>query len=103
MSEHAVIVEFHYGQSDLNPLFSLEDRLRTAIESAGCGEYDGHEIAMDGSDGTLYMYGPNADKLFEVVEPILRAGPFMIAWRTAICSTSSAAIGAGAEALGMSA
>ena len=54
MSEHAVIVEFHYGQSDLNPLFSLEDRLRTAIESAGCGEYDGHEIAMDGSEGTLY-------------------------------------------------
>ena len=77
MSEHAVLVEFHYGQSDLNPLLSLEDRLRTAIESAGCGEYDGHEIAMDGSDGTLYMYGPNADKLFEVVEPILRAVPFM--------------------------
>ena len=23
------------------------------------------------------MYGPNADKLFEVVEPILRAVPFM--------------------------
>ena len=54
MSEHAVIVEFQYGQSDLNPLFSLEDRLRTAIESAGCREYDGHEIAMDGSEGTLY-------------------------------------------------
>ena len=32
---------------------------------------------MDGSDGALYMYGPNADKLFEVVEPILRAVPFM--------------------------
>ena len=61
----------------LNPLFSLEDQLRTAIESGGGGEYDGHEIAMDGSDGTLYMYGPNADKLFEVVEPILRAVPFM--------------------------
>ena len=36
MSEHAVIVEFQHGQSDLNPLFSLEDRLRVAIESAGC-------------------------------------------------------------------
>jgi hypothetical protein len=76
-SNQAVIVAFQYGQRDLGPLFTLEDRLRDAIGAAGCGEYDGHEIAMDAKDGRLYMYGPDADKLFEVVEPILRAARFM--------------------------
>lgn len=71
MSEHAVIVRFEYGQTNLSPLFELEDKLIAAIESAKVGEFDGNEVAMDGSDGTLYMYGPDADRLFEVVQPVL--------------------------------
>ena len=73
MSEHAVIVRFDYGQTDLSPLFELEDQLIVAIESADAGEFDGNEIATDGSDGTLYMYGPDADRLFEAVRPVLTA------------------------------
>jgi topoisomerase-like DNA binding C4 zinc finger protein len=76
--EHAVIVHFLYGYTDLGALFSLEEQLRTAISAAGVGEYDGNEVAMDGSDGRLYMYGPDADKLFDIVEPILRAAPFLM-------------------------
>lgn len=71
MSEHAVIVRFDYGQADLSPLNELEDKLTAAIESAAVGEFDGNEVAIDGSDGTLYMYGPSADRLFEVVRPVL--------------------------------
>ena len=71
MSEQAVIVRFEYGQTSLGPLHELEDRLTTAIESAEVGEFDGDEVATDGSDGTLYMYGPDADRLFEVVQPVL--------------------------------
>jgi hypothetical protein len=70
-SEHAVIVHFDYGSKDLGPLFALEDQLISAIDSAGAGEFDGNEIAVDGSDGSLYMYGPNADQLFAVVRPVL--------------------------------
>jgi hypothetical protein len=44
-----------------------------AIESAGVGEFDGNEMAQDGSDGSLYMYGPDADQLFEAVRPVLEA------------------------------
>ena len=69
--EHAVVVHFTYGTTDLSRLFSLENELRSAIERAAAGEYDGNEMAMDGSDGYLYMYGPNADALFEVVRPSL--------------------------------
>ena len=76
--EHAVIVSFGYGGStDLEPLFALEQELESAIVAAGVGEYDGNEVAVDGSDGTLYMYGPNADALLAVVKPALESCPFM--------------------------
>jgi hypothetical protein len=76
-SEQAVVVRFNYGSTDLNPLFTLEDRLETAIKKAGAGEYDGNEIATSGKDGSLYMYGPSADRLYAVVEPIFKSVPFM--------------------------
>jgi hypothetical protein len=69
--EHAVIVRFQYGQTNLEPLFRLEQELENVIGGTGVGEYDGNEVAVDGSDGSLYMYGPDADRLFAVVRPIL--------------------------------
>ena len=75
--DQAVIVYFTYGSTDLSNLFKLEDELEKAIRVAAVGEYDGNEIAVDGSDGHLYMYGPNADKLFEIVLPILETTEFM--------------------------
>ena len=76
--EHAVIVAFAYiGSTDLEPLFALERQLESDITAAKAGEYDGNEIAVDGSDGTLYMYGPDADKLFAAIRPTLQACSFM--------------------------
>ncbi len=75
--EQAVIVHFfNYGSRDLTRLFALEDELEKAIENSGTGEYDGNEIAVDGSEGCLYLYGPDADSLFSVVKPILEKTPF---------------------------
>ena len=76
-SEQAVIVHFNYGQTDLDPLFAIERQLEKAVTEADVGEYDGNEVATDGSDGYLYMYGPDADALFAVVRPILESVPFM--------------------------
>jgi hypothetical protein len=42
-AEHAVIVHFRYGSTDLAPLFALEDKLQAAIEKARAGEFDGKE------------------------------------------------------------
>ena len=75
--DHAVIVHFTYGSTNLEPLFELERQLEAAILAADVGEYDGNEVAVDGSDGYLYMYGPNADKLFSVIQPILEKASFM--------------------------
>ena len=38
---------------------------------------DAHEVAVDGSDAYLYLYGPDADALLEAVRPTLLAAPFM--------------------------
>jgi hypothetical protein len=76
-NEQAVIVHFAYGSTDLSDLYELAGELEEAIEVAAVGEFDGHEIAVDGSDGSFYMYGPDADKLFQVAQPILEASDFM--------------------------
>ena len=75
--EHAVIVEFVYGSTDLSRLFELEEQLERAILTAKAGELDGNEVAADGSDASLYMYGPAADALFAAVRPILERSPMM--------------------------
>jgi hypothetical protein len=75
--EHAVIVNFEYGSTDLDPIFALETRLEEAISAAGAGEFDGNEIATDGGDGSFYMYGPDADRLFATVRPVLESTGFM--------------------------
>jgi hypothetical protein len=75
LEQHAVIAHFDYEADSLDALFSVEEQLETAINAAGVGEFDGNEIAVDLSDGSLYMYGPDAEALFAVVRPILaRAG-----------------------------
>ena len=73
----AVVVHFQYGSTDLSRLFELEKKLETAIGAGKVGEYDGNEMAVDGSDGFLYMYGPDADRLFDVVQPVLESATFM--------------------------
>jgi hypothetical protein len=75
--EHSVIVHFQYGIEGLDSLYKLEDDLEAVILEMRVGEYDGHEIAMDNSDGYLYMYGTNAEKLFKAVRPTLEACEFM--------------------------
>jgi hypothetical protein len=77
---HSVIVKFYDfaarfwtdDQRSLDPLVALEDELEEALDGTGAGELDGHEIAVDGSDGLLFLYGPDADALFAAIEPVLR-------------------------------
>lgn len=75
--EQAVIVTFNYGLKTLKPLHDLEKKLESIIEEKNIGEYDGHEIAVDYSDGLLYMYGPDAEKLFDTIKPTLEDTDFL--------------------------
>ncbi len=75
-NEQAVIVEFKYGFPNLDRLFEVDDLLEAAAEKSGAGEHDGHEIAVDLSDGSYYLYGPDADKLYEAIRPVLESQDF---------------------------
>lgn len=75
--EHAVIVQFDYGIEGMEELYKLRDRLESIIEENQLGEYDGHEMATDYSDGFLYMYGPNAETLFNGIKDTLEQADFM--------------------------
>ncbi len=77
-NEQAVIISFQYEMEELDPLHELEDKLRTLLTGKNIGELDGHEIAMDGTDGFLYLYGPNAEVLFKAIKPTLESTSFMI-------------------------
>jgi hypothetical protein len=59
-----------YEQCDLA---TLEDRITEVIDREGLGEFDGNEVGP--TETTLYMYGPDAEKLFVAIEPVLRAYP----------------------------
>ena len=74
--EQAVIVHLplrdgEFGSSDeQEAALALAEELGDAIASASAGEYDGEEFG--GGRCVLYMYGPDADRLFMTIEPVLK-------------------------------
>ena len=77
LPEHAVTVHFSFSSNDLSRLLKLEKKLGEALIEAKAGEFDGHEIAADGSGGYLHMHGPDGDHLYKVIEPLLLGARFM--------------------------
>jgi hypothetical protein len=77
--EHAVIVHLRldddrFGSDEKRESINkLQDELADSIEQVGGGEYDGDEFGE--GECVLFMYGPDADILFETIEPILRRSP----------------------------
>jgi len=64
LSDHAL------GSTDDRFVISqLEDKISSALEEADFGELDGDEYG--GGECTIYIYGPYADRLFEIVKPFL--------------------------------
>jgi len=53
-------------QEEFAHLTALEEKMEEAIATAGVGEFDGNEFGQ--GDFTYFMYGPDADRLFAVVE-----------------------------------
>ena len=83
--EHAVIINFNYGIQGLEQLHELEKKLEIVIKQNSVGEYDGHEIAVDYSDGSIYMYGPDAETLFNAIRPTLDNTSFMKGAQAILC------------------
>jgi hypothetical protein len=77
--EHAVIVHLRldddgFGSAEKRlSINELQDELADAIEEAEAGEFDGDEFG--GGECVLFMYGPDADVLFDTITPILKKSP----------------------------
>jgi hypothetical protein len=77
--EHAVIVHLRldddgFGSSKKREaLNDLQGQLREAIEEAFVGEFDGNEFGE--SECIIFMYGADADLLFDTIQPILNSSP----------------------------
>jgi hypothetical protein len=54
---------------EVQQVYKIESELTKAIERSRTGEYDGNEVLA--KMFTMYVYGPSADKLFDVARPIL--------------------------------
>ena len=54
-------------------LATIEDRLIEVLEREGLGEFDGDEVGP--GQTTLFMYGPDAERLFDGIEETLRGYP----------------------------
>lgn len=66
-----------YGTEETRAEFRRFERtLDSALESAGAGEVDGHEIGN--AEGVIWMYGPDADQLFAAIEPMLAQCPLPV-------------------------
>jgi hypothetical protein len=59
-----------YQECDLS---TLEDMLAEAIERSHAGELDGNEIGP--METTIFTYGPDADRLYRAMEPVLKEYP----------------------------
>jgi hypothetical protein len=76
--EQAVLI--HLDGVGLSPevyekydLATLEDQLTNALRRNGVGEVDGNEIGE--KEVVIFLYGPDAEKIFIAIETILRSYP----------------------------
>jgi hypothetical protein len=51
-------------------MFAVQGEISAAIKESGAGMLDGDEFG--GGTCTIYLYGPNADRLYSLAQPILQ-------------------------------
>jgi len=73
----SLIIEFKYGIDSIDPLLALQQHLTTLVEKEGAGTVDGNEIAMDDSDGRIYMYSNNVRQMLDIIAPVFCKYPFL--------------------------
>lgn len=87
-SGQAVIVYLRLSDRDMGdpveddePIEQLQNEMEQAVDASGTGEFDGDE--WGGGYCRVFLYGRNADRLFEAILPALlrfdaRAGSYVV-------------------------
>jgi Protein of unknown function (DUF3313) len=66
----AAAVDRQVGQKRLQGVTNTWDDVNEAV-----GELDGHEFEVGSPTVTIFLYGADAEALFQAIEPVLRAYP----------------------------
>lgn len=74
-----IFLQFSKGALDnekkLDAVFNLEDILTQAVELDGVGDFDGNEFCED--TVIFFIYGKDANKIQDVVAPIIEKVPYL--------------------------
>lgn len=73
----AITVRFDFYPEDSTRIHRLEQRLKRVMQRAGVGELGESEFHLDGNEGFFYLLGPDPQRLFAVVGPILQSSALM--------------------------
>jgi hypothetical protein len=57
------------GPLEFDHLMDIEEAVIEAVDAAGTGVHDGHDIGQ--GEFTLFSYGPDADALWDTIRPVL--------------------------------
>ena len=60
----------HADEPDAAQVIELGQVIETAGSASGYGGYDGWELKATGA--SIYVYGESADRLFTIIEPLVR-------------------------------
>lgn len=74
--DQAVIVSIKTDQLDWDLVMDLEEKIEDALAESGAGELDGNDVGQ--GEYNIYMYGPDADRVWEVAEPVISGSGFPI-------------------------
>lgn len=78
-TEHAVMLHFPLADAMPSPeefqrYCRLEDELEEVLAAVGVGEFEGNEFG--GGEFVIFLYGPDAERLWEAIQPVLEPHPF---------------------------
>ncbi len=81
-NSHAVMLHLRLSDEQFgseeegDDIHRMMDRLKQAILANDVGELDGDEFG--GGECVVFMYGPDAGKLFSAIQPVLRNWPALV-------------------------
>lgn len=66
-----LMIIFDYGKKDISDLLEYQSELEKLVNSSGLGEVDGHDVAVDLSDGVFWIVCKDALQVFSLVKDSL--------------------------------
>ena len=72
-----LVIDFKHAIQDVIPFCKFVETIKPVLAQAGAGEYLGDDMAIDGGDAEAFFSCPDANVLFNILEPHLRGLSFM--------------------------